>query len=149
MTTRAQCIVIREGVILLPRHRSGDHEWWCLPGGAVEPGETDAEAALRELKEECCVTGTIIRETAISSEEGGRRSHTFLIDIGDQEPTLGSDPEEAMAEFLIGIAWLRLDEVSERDRAFLWAAGLLGVKEFLEEVSPWGDKISYPRNTDD
>jgi ADP-ribose pyrophosphatase YjhB (NUDIX family) len=135
-------------MILLARHRRGDNEWWCLPGGAVEPGETDAEAALRELKEECCVTGTIIQETAISSEEG-RRSHTFLIDIGDQEPKLGSDPEESMAEFLIGIAWLRLDEVPERDRAFLWAAGLLGVKEFLEEVSSWGDKISYPRNTDD
>ena len=34
------------------KHRQGGEEWWCLPGGAVEAGETPAEAAIRELKEE-------------------------------------------------------------------------------------------------
>jgi hypothetical protein len=37
-----------------------------------------------------------------------------------------------------------LAEIPERDRAYLWAAGLLNVPEFLEEVSGWGDAISYP-----
>ena len=33
---------------------------------------------------------------------------------------------------------MRLAEISERDRAFLWAAGLLGTGAFFEEVRAWG-----------
>ena len=35
---------------LLLRHRNGGH--WSLPKGHIEPGESEQEAALRELKEE-------------------------------------------------------------------------------------------------
>ena len=72
---------------------------------------------------------------------------TFLVDIGDQTPSLGHDPEVAtgkQALALLDVQWLRLSEVPERDRAFLWAAGLLGVAGFWAEVSDWGDSISYP-----
>src|SRR4051794_5306321 len=31
------------------------HGWWTLPGGAVDPGETPAEAAQRETREETSV----------------------------------------------------------------------------------------------
>jgi len=40
--------------------------------------------------------------------------------------------------------WVTLSEIPERDRAFLWSAGLLDVAEFSAEVSGWGDRISYP-----
>lgn len=39
---------------------------------------------------------------------------------------------------------MRLAEISERDRAFLWAAGLLGTGAFFEEVRAWGGDPSYP-----
>ncbi|SRR6266487_2372295 len=39
-----------EGKILL--HRRSDNDLWALPGGAMEIGETIAEAAVREVKEE-------------------------------------------------------------------------------------------------
>jgi 8-oxo-dGTP pyrophosphatase MutT (NUDIX family) len=42
--------VNQEGKILL-QHRSDNH-LWALPGGAMEIGETIAEAAVRETKEE-------------------------------------------------------------------------------------------------
>jgi 8-oxo-dGTP pyrophosphatase MutT (NUDIX family) len=32
--------------------RPGDPPWWFTPGGGVDPGESDAEAARRELYEE-------------------------------------------------------------------------------------------------
>lgn len=38
--------------ILLVRFWDGDRSWWCTPGGGIEPGETDEDAALRELREE-------------------------------------------------------------------------------------------------
>ena len=62
---RTQCIVHRKNRLLMVRHRQNNEEWWCLPGGAIEEGETPAEAAVRELKEECCVNGKIVRETGV------------------------------------------------------------------------------------
>jgi len=73
--------------------------------------------------------------------------YTFLVDIGNQEPRLGTDPEfGGESQLLVEVKWLTLAEVPERDRAFLWAAGLLAVEEFADEVISWGDSISYPQS---
>jgi len=45
-----------EGRVLL--HRRADNGYWALPGGGVEPGESVAEACMREVREE---TGLIVR----------------------------------------------------------------------------------------
>lgn len=45
-------VVIDNGRILLVRHRKGSRQYWVLPGGRLEYGETFAECAVRELKEE-------------------------------------------------------------------------------------------------
>jgi 8-oxo-dGTP pyrophosphatase MutT (NUDIX family) len=145
--TRAQCIVCREGKLLMVQHHHHGRTWWCLPGGGVEKGETPEEAALRELEEECCVSGVIIRKTSHEMWSTGGDACTFLVDIGDQTPSMGHDPEVAegkQALALVDLQWLRLSEISERDRAFLWSAGLLGIAEFYAEVSEWGDDPSYP-----
>ena len=75
-------------------------------------------------------------------------TYSFLVDIGDQNPTLGYDPEVAEGKqtlVLVDMQWLRLSEIPERDRTFLWAAGLLGVEDFVSEVERWGSHTSYPR----
>ena len=142
---RVQAIVCREDRVLMVKHRLDGSEWWCLPGGAQERNETPMDGALRELREECCVEGTVVRQTAHAVFAPGDEAHTFLVDIGDQEPALGCDPDvPAGCQVLAEARWMRLRDVPERDRCFLWAAGLLGVGRFLAEVSAWGDALSCP-----
>ena len=143
---RAQCLVVREGKILMVKHRHGGEEWYCAPGGGIEAGETPEQAALRELQEECNVTGTIIRKTSEYADpySADKFFYTYHIDIGDQTPSLGYDPELPDDPILAGVRWMALDEISEVDRAYLWSAGLLSIPEFARELDTWAREISYP-----
>lgn len=144
---RAQCIVTRGRLILMAKHSQDGLEWWCLPGGGIEPGETPEQAALRELGEECGVTGRIVRQTSVYADPAcDHAAYTFQIDIGTQSPTVGRDPEiaEDQEQVLKDIRWLSLAEIPERDRVFLWSAGLVAVPGFWEEVERWGGDLSYP-----
>ena len=142
---RVQAIVVRAQRVLMAKHRIKGKEYWCLPGGGLEKNETLEEGVLRELKEECNVDGRVVRLTSNLIEVSGDESFTYLVDIGDQEASLGHDPEvDANAPILVDLQWLALDEVPERDRAFLWQAGLMTVPGFLEQVEGWGDAVSCP-----
>jgi len=92
---RVQAIVIRDRRVLIVKRRQAGAEWWCLPGGAQEPNETPEQGALRELREECHVDGVIVRQTSCASYPDDGDTYSFLVDIGDHNPSLGQDPEVA------------------------------------------------------
>ncbi len=149
---RAQCLVHRGNRVLMTRMnlRSRIGEIWLLPGGGVEDGETPEGGAVRELKEECCVEGRIVKELRVEdyTETSGRYKYyrTFLMDIGDQEPELGTDPDDPdqNSPMLRELQWKRLSDLSERDRAFLISSGIMSIEEFRNEILEWGSEISYP-----
>jgi 8-oxo-dGTP pyrophosphatase MutT (NUDIX family) len=140
---RAQCLVTRDDKILLVKHRHEEDEWYCLPGGGIEAGETPEQAALRELQEECRVTGRIIKKTSEWWDYDAAH-YTYQVDIGDQMPSLGCDPECMDNPILAEVRWMALREISEVDRAYLWAAGLLSIPRFAAELDTWAREISYP-----
>ena len=88
-----------------------------------------------------------MRQTSHLDYGQGDETFSFLVDIGLQTPSLGSDPERhGQHPLLVDTAWLTLAEIPERDRVFLWAAGLLGVPDFFREVETWGAEFSYPHS---
>jgi ADP-ribose pyrophosphatase YjhB (NUDIX family) len=80
----ASVAVIRDGrVLLASRGRPPGEGLYSLPGGRVETGETLAEAALRELREEvgveAAVTGRLGTVEIIERDEAGRvRQHLVV-----------------------------------------------------------------------
>ena len=132
--SRAQCIVHRRKKILMVNHRHEGETWWCLPGGRIEADETPEQAALRELWEECRVQGTVIRPTSVVTFAPDDLYYTYLIEIGTQAVSLGSDPEVKGNQILVDVAWICLNDLTARDRVFLWTAGLLTIPEFSQEI---------------
>jgi ADP-ribose pyrophosphatase YjhB (NUDIX family) len=61
--------VIHDEKILLTKRE--DFEVWCLPSGGVEDGESLAEAAIRETKEETGIDVELTRLVGVYSRLGG------------------------------------------------------------------------------
>lgn len=145
---RSQSMVIRGNRILLVEHQLFGRDFFNLPGGGIEENETPEQAALRELEEECQVKGTLVRPLTVEYKPDlESRVFTFMVEIPeDAVAKTGIDPElPADEQSIIGVKWMRLDEIAERDRAYLFGAGLMRVPYFHDEVLMWdGEDISYP-----
>lgn len=109
-TIRAQAACFDDGALLCARHRREGEEYWVLPGGHVEPGESVWEALVRELREE---TGLTAREGDLRavSEFATSSRHvldvTFHVSRWEGRSELGEDPEvEAHPGRLVGLEWI-------------------------------------------
>ena len=71
-----------QGRILLARHH--DYDQWALPGGTIDPDETPANAAVREMWEE---SGLLVEPTRILGIYGGP-AFTITYPNGDQIATV-------------------------------------------------------------
>lgn len=149
MRNRSMALVVRNNKILMIKTFRFNRYIYELPGGGIEKGETQEEAAIRELKEECGLDGVINRPLNTLHCKDGSVEYVFLVDVSEnQEAIVGKDPEipEDQEQDIKSVCWKKLNELSEKDRAFLWSYGLLAVGDFFEHVLSWGDEISYPVN---
>ena len=73
----AAMIFNHEGRILLQRTNEG----WSLPAGAINPGETPAQAVIREVREQ---TGLQVRPQRVVGVFGGSDGFRFTYSNGDQ-----------------------------------------------------------------
>jgi 8-oxo-dGTP pyrophosphatase MutT (NUDIX family) len=118
--TRVQSIVIQDSRVLFG-HGKGHH---FFIGGALEDGETLEEGARRELREEANVEGNILFQVSEPASPGQLSSiyanaATFLVDIGQQTPALGRDPEETEVGDAVSLAGLEMPPLSDI-AAFTW-----------------------------
>ena len=68
-TIGANAVIMHEGKILLTKRE--DFEVWCLPGGHVDAGESMAQAAIREAKEETGLDVELTKLIGIFTRTGG------------------------------------------------------------------------------
>ena len=114
--------VDNDALLLIRRARPPGTGLWSLPGGRVEPGETLAEAVVRELAEETGIEGVCDRFVGWV-ERIGTDYHYVILDfrvtvLDAGEPKAGDDADEA--------AWVPLHEVAELDLVD-------GLAEFLHD----------------
>ena len=114
-------VVLRDdaGRVLLARH--SETHTWGFPGGSVEPGETPADAAVREMWEE---TGLFVRLTRLVGVFGGPE-HIIRYKNGDRTSYVSSTFEAALDSGTMRLDAAELLEVrfvSSSDAAQLAAA---------------------------
>ena len=111
-----------DALLLIRRGRAPGTGLWSLPGGRVEPGETLAEAVVRELTEETGIEAVCDQFVGWVERIGSEYHYVIMdfratvLDTGD--PHAGDDADEA--------AWVPLHEVAELDLVD-------GLAEFLHE----------------
>lgn len=77
----AAALIDAQGRVLLHRRAPGKHHelLWEYPGGKVEPGETAAEAVLREIAEELGVVLDPVALEPVSFAQGPAQPHLILL----------------------------------------------------------------------
>lgn len=136
--SRAVAVVIRDNrVLVLKRHRDGVG-YAVLPGGGVEPGESSAGAAQRELQEETTLTAEIDR-LLWTGDHGGRPASYFLMKDVAGEPVLSASEAQANCSTnSFEPLWATVDDLNSLDltgghpRPGGRAAGSEGVSDLPE-----------------
>lgn len=102
-------IVVHEGQVLMVRRRVKEGELsWQFPAGAIEPGETAEQAAVRETQEETGLTVEAVKVLGerVHPKTGRSMSYTACASISGTAHV--ADGEE-----LAEIAWVAHGEIPE------------------------------------
>lgn len=116
--------------ILLVRFEFPDATVWSLPGGGLDPGESDLDALHRELIEEVGLHDPLVgahvwsREHIIAHLDGlwdGQQDRYYLVEVQlrfDPAPALSW--EQLRAERLHELRWWHIDEIEAATTDGVW-----------------------------
>ena len=117
MRRRAGVIVCSGDEILLIQRIKGDRQYWVIPGGGIDEGETSLEAACRELREELelVVQQDQLRLICQITSQGNDETY-YQIEIEKKEFVIHGEEKERSNEKNVYIpTWIRKDELQELD----------------------------------
>jgi mutator protein MutT len=141
----ARAVVIDENDrLLLFRFRNpGDRdEFWAMPGGGVEPGETHDEAVRRELREEVGIDapelGAVVWIRRQVFEFGGRRidqpERYYFVRVKADAVRPGTSVDLAK-ENIVAHRWWMLEELDSTEET-IWPARLAELTRTLLAEGP-------------
>ena len=118
MRKAARAIVIHNDCLLVIYRSKYGKEYYTLPGGGIDAGETPEQAIIREMHEE---TGVEVElERLVFVEEPGEtfgRQYIFLARYISGEPALHPDSEEAAlnkaGQNTYLPTWLKLEDLAQ------------------------------------
>jgi 8-oxo-dGTP pyrophosphatase MutT (NUDIX family) len=97
------------------RRFKGGQEYYALPGGKVEPGETPRQTCIRETREETGLEAADLRELCSFTNQG-RMEHYFLPGRWSGTPRLGG-PELGRQgpDNRYALEWVQAERLAEID----------------------------------
>lgn len=123
---RYQGAILRDHHLLLIKHRhhADGRDYWIVPGGGIEDGETEEQCVQREMLEE---THLVVRVEQLLLDEAAdgsgvyARYKTYLCAplSGEAQPGHEPEPEAAEAYSISDVGWFDLRDEAQWDKQVL------------------------------
>ncbi len=128
-------VVSKKGILLTRRDKDPGRGMWSIPGGAVEVGETQREAIVREVLEETGVRCEVIRlldtyDLIIPDSTGKIEFHYILIHF--LAKAMNIDLHEEKPD--LDVSWFEIDNLPIAETPELVLNLIYSVKDEIMEI---------------